>query len=413
MAARKRLARSASSGSSGWRQRISWGRFLGCAAVGLLLATAGGVGTAAILAQKRAPPLALKVWPGNPVANNRVAATYFAQQGERPAMDKIIEISQRSIRAQGLNPEALRNIGLAQSLNDRGDAARPLFDLAFRQRRRDGVTNLWLAEDAIRRGENRRGLILLDRALRVEGGLQQTIFPMFARALPDPAFSREIAPFMARRPDWALNFVAYALNESEALLSFAGLVESQPAVEQLLSSDRRRLLVRRLAETGEYVLADALYRRWTGQADRPPASYGFGVQQGWPPFDWSLGASGSLSVTQLAARDALEVTVTGSGSKRVAWRVLHLEPGVYRFSAKAEALDGELSELGLRVTLSCADGGSTLLGSLGWVRGAQAVQESSLEIPRGCEWQWLNVRAIGVQRPHSALLSALEIDQLR
>ena len=116
-------------------------------------------------------------------------------------------------------------LGLLAEL--RGDlvAARRDFGFAQRLSRRDLSSELWLIEDAVRRGDVAEALRHYDIALRTQAGATDILYPVLARASVDPAIMPLLADRLLARPPWTDSFVVFLANATDQPAMVAELFE--------------------------------------------------------------------------------------------------------------------------------------------------------------------------------------------
>lgn len=363
------------------------------------------------IAQKFAPALALSVSPGNAQANDHLAAVMLAQSGLEADPDALMAFAKRSMGAQALNTPALRHAGLAYSFAGDRESARRIFELGRQFTKRDPAINLWLFEDAIRQGEIESGLRLLDQALRVDTSVQFRIFPVLTQTLANREAAEEFVPIILKKPDWAKDYAAYAVGDDRAAPVLAQIIVDHPETADILSDERQRSLARRLAELKHYELATAAFAIFSGR-DLEVSAYtdGYFEEESWLPYDWDLGASGNLSVYEAPEGEGLEFSISGGGGQQtIARRLLRLRPGNYALSTRAEATEGDLADLGLRIAIACAGRADAQIAEMGWFGASGQDLTGAFTVPDNCPMQWIEIRARGQRAQHSGTLEKIRI----
>ncbi len=385
----------------------SWLKVAICSILALAVAAATATLTYRQTAQKTSPAIALAISPGNARANNIMARLTLREGGLDTNPGTLLAFSQRSIKTLALNPDALSNAGVSDTLAGNTDAARNKFRLSEKMSRRYGITSIWLFEDQVKSGNVTEGLALLDRALRIQNSLQATVFPTLIPVIASPDARAEIAPLFAQGSDWAKDFGAYAAVTPAAAPAMARLVEAHPESSIILDDIRRRQIVETLFAADEFSLAGQMYDRFNGNGR---SGLSFAERGNWRPFDWELGAGGTLSVFDQPDRKGIEFTIDGGGEQLIASRMLTLNSGRYTFSARAAVQERDLAQLGLRVRLSCANRPSGQIAQFSWSDGTAQTLNSNFTVPSGCPLQAIEVISLGQRQSTSGSLSDLAIE---
>ncbi|WP_114521134.1 hypothetical protein [Altererythrobacter sp. ZODW24] len=396
-----------SASSKGQKHKGSWLKVAVCAIAALTASVTTAALTYRQTAQKTSPLIALWMSPGNAKANNVMAKLVLREGGLETDPKALASFSQRSIETLALNPEALSVAGIADTFAGKTDAAREKFRLSEKMSRRYGITSIWLFEDQIKAGNISEGLALLDRALRIQDSLQATVFPTLIPVISNPGAGAEIAPLLAEGSDWTQDFGAYAAVTPAAAPALAKLVEAHPESAVILDDTRRRQIVETLFTADEFALAGQMYDRFNGSKR---SGLSFADRGDWRPFDWELGASGTLSVFDQSGRKGIEFTIDGGGEQLIASRMLTLSAGQYTFSARAAVQERDLAQLGLRVRLSCASQPSNRIAQFSWSSGTAQTLSTAFTVPSGCPLQAIEVISLGQRSSTSGSLSDLIID---
>lgn len=104
---------------------------------------------------------------------------------------------------------ALSTLGLNSEVRGDVTRARQLFAGAQKLSRRDLRTQLWMIEDAVRRGDISGALRQYDITLRVFPKVWEILFPVLAAASSEPQIRSALVRTLAASPPWAAFFVDY------------------------------------------------------------------------------------------------------------------------------------------------------------------------------------------------------------
>lgn len=331
---------------------------LGIVVAGVILAMLVlGVGAASAL-RFRAPTLAARIWPPDPVSHSMLADIALQAQ-PRSSIGDAVNQAQRSLRRQAVNPLALRVLGLARLQQGHVDEGSRLMLASAGQSRRDLGARLWMIERAIARNDAPQALREYDLTLRAIPASRALLFPIMTNALADGEFVAPIAELFAARPPWLDDYLVFAVPSGIASANLAAVIGRTRA----LSSERRTYhavgLIDQLVREGRFANAADLFAAVTGRpAPRSGAVSDFATMNAVPPFDWrtepidgvdvSVDANGALVIGANLARPAVPLT-----------RLLTLAPGRYALVTKASVTGGG----GARWSIACrAD--SRILGTL-------------------------------------------------
>lgn len=339
------------------------------------------------------PVIALQFVPGESMALATRASELLLANPQKPPKD-VQSMALAALRDQAINPRALRVLGYyADTRGDR--AAGSYMRLAERQSRREAPTQLWLIEDAVRKGDLKQALVHYDIALRTKPGTYDILFPILLAALEDPAIRTALAPYLHGDHSWARAFITYANANSENLPVLVDLVlESRRLGGSEIIHNQTLELLQRLAAAK--LLADAR-RLYLGMPGATPArltdaritatdrSGQFG------PIGWQVVAasdSGGGFVENEDRRIALSLFANAATTTTVASRILYLPPGSYDFAARLAPVDGSNGGF-IRWQMRCP----ALKGDepIWRLDGTAANPKAVLQIPDGCPAQFLDI----------------------
>jgi hypothetical protein len=318
-------------------------------------------------------------------------------------------MARASLRAQPLNPAALRVLGQVAQARGEGPGATALYQAAARWTRRDTIANASLLDDALRRGDVAAVVRQADMVLRYAPEVADAVFPALLQLASAPDSQAALAKQLATRPAWRPGFLAFvdqkAADPAVALDLMGRLaddgappvdVEITPLLNRMV--DERRFLDAYLAWQ-QFLPASA--NRMRGNV----RDGDFDGAAGAPPFGWKLdagaGATADVQPGPSAGSTgaALKVSYDGVSVASPARQLLVLGPGAYRLNARIYVSIARPS-VHLVWTLKCAEDGRNLAATPdaplepGWnPLVADFVVPSS-----GCDGQWLALTAVPGER---------------
>lgn len=313
------------------------------------------------------------------------------------------DFARRALQANPLDGRAYRVLGLlAVQRGDEGEAAR-LFRIAARRAPRDTLSQAWLLDHHLRRGELSAAMQNLDVMLRVQPGHIAKLEPLLLELVSTPEAHGPLAETLAASPPWRGALLSLASRKAPDADAVAPLFDRLRKSPGGLAPEELAGWIDRLGHDDRWPQA---YLVWVSQL--PPERLarlgnvfngGFEWDPGQGGFDWRFDRVAGARVDRLptdGAEGRLALRVAFE-DRRVPFshvrQRLALPPGRYLLSGRAKP-DGLRTERGLVWTLTCASGGAAL-GETPPLRGGGAWREfeAAFEVPaQGCGGQWLTLR---------------------
>lgn len=333
-------------------------------AIGVITASAAAVQSFAIVNQRRAP--ARSVAFGMPFGGVAKASLGSALQAARIAKNPQsvpakaeIQLAREGFASEPLAMPALAILIQSAEAEGRAAQARKLLVRAGELSRRDNLINAMLIDDAMKKNDPSRAVLLLGRAMTVNYKVRDIYVGRMAAATVRPGALEALPPLLGRNPDWAKEYWATIAGNS-ALMPNGAKVRLQIArtpwnLNKPNDTDFR--LIKELANfdpATAFGLSQALGspNSSTGEILTSP---NFDREPQFVPFDWELLQSGDIgadiepkagrlvlsslpAASGVAARQM--VRIAGSGRYRVQWKISGLSAG---------------TDASLKFRLSCAD----------------------------------------------------------
>jgi len=391
---------------------LTWGELTRAAVLGLLCLAAFVVTAQVSLAgalRDRFPQLALRFEPADAEAQGSLAALIASSDPRPLALKAAQSLAQRAIRRNVLSPVAVRTLGEIRAdggeLGKRDSDAAKLFAEAERLSRRDLMTQIWLAEFDLNRGDVPGVLRHFDIALRTSDSGEDSLFPLLVAASSNKGLADALAARMRARPDWAQPFANYLLGGQvpptiSAYIYQNALDARNPADLKLIET-----LTQRLADAGEtdLVLALADHFRLATGGPTLVANGGFESRGGVQPFDWSLTGEADLwAAVEPGPRGGkvLALNASNGQSGNLARQLVRLPPGTYRLSAEVGNIPGD-TYLRPTLTVRCAGQNQVELARVKPTSDGARTQRvgTTLIVPQDCCLQWILVSMSGADQP--------------
>lgn len=372
--------------------------------VGLLLAWYVSAVTLSLVFGLRNPAIASTLGHETSDSLASKAQQIISEGNATHNLERAEALARASLAHEPGNVLALRSLGLVALARSDTDSARAAFDLAERMSRRDLATQIWLIEDAAKRGDIAETLEHYDRALRTSERASRLLYPVLNRAALDPVVRTHLRTLLGKRPPWWSTFYEQFLTQSKSASSLSA-VASSIGLNPHIAGERDLLAatIARLEQLNAYSQAYAFYRAATPGAPIQPDTIrngSFEAEGSLPPFDWSVFDRRGLAAAREGrpenrANTALALLSDGFGTEEVARQTLLLKPGAYRFGAVVGSIP---SGNAIRPTISvtCAPGPlavSTRVFALQLPAAPTAgIQvRGSFDVPRNCPAQLLTI----------------------
>jgi hypothetical protein len=355
------------------------------------------------------------VSPGDPRAQLGVAMLEFAYRNGRvfPATRaKAVAALDRSALAD--EPFLLAAVDAAAH----GDEARAeaLLLEARHRNPRNRMARLLLLDRFLRTGRSDAAGAELAVLSQLIPGAAEALAPELGRMARDPRSAGGLARILRHdagiRAGVLSSLASSSATDPDAVLQLA---RASGAATPGTAQDWQAILLRRLADHGEFARAYAL---WKGFVGGPAAAASGGVYDGRfarmpgpPPFNWDL-ASGAEGTADRGPGPALQVDYYGRSALALARELVLLKPGGYRLVMRVSgAAKGEGTQLVWSV--SCAPGDAALVQlPLTNVASAPRLVSAGFTVPAsGCAAQWVKLdgRPGDVAAEQNASIADLQI----
>lgn len=331
--------------------------------------------TASAALRKRAPDLAVAVWPWNAEARGLLAGRRLVEGRNTDAS----QLARRAVREAPGDAVSLRVLGLSEEIAGAAPRGARLMQLATDASRRDLLTNLWFIEHHVARNDIAGAVRYYDYSLKSSASSEQILFPILVPAMADPVIAQAVRDKLVSRPVWMKSFLQYAFASGAADDQLVKIVVGLAKDKAGLPLDLKAQYVQRLAERGDFANLSYLARGLgRPMIDGPGALDEVGPL---PPVDWRLLSGPGLS-TFPEAKSGFSFVLAGQNAV-VAERLLRLPSGSYAFLLNSDF--GSAAPANIRWVLTCAQDNRSLVT-------ATMVDRVRVEVPpRGCVYQKLSL----------------------
>ncbi|MFC0205064.1 O-antigen ligase family protein [Novosphingobium soli] len=321
--------------------------------------------------------------------------------------------SQAARRALSLSPldaRALRVEGVSRLQTGDAQGAATLLSVGAQLGWRDGVTQLWLAEQGLAAGATGFAVQRLDALLRQRVAFD-TVIAVLPPLIAQPEGRHALAEQLGYDPGWRATFFNtaarsrhYALGD---LLALLGELRRGPKPPQ----PHETALVRAyLGKDGRFAEAREVWRASGGRG--AIADPGFEEQENFTvatgPYVWQATGMSGVSVRPERASPPLSgraaaISSSGVASGAVLVQTLALDPGMYRIGFSVLAREPRVAR-GIGLRLVCLDRAGAAVAALGaegpqgalplaWQAGADDLLSASarVAVPPDCAGQRLEI----------------------
>ncbi|WP_404712376.1 hypothetical protein [Sphingomonas sp. MMS24-J13] len=347
------------------------------------------------------PSLALQFAPHDPAALDVQAGLMLVKNGgDLVGSDETAAMARDSLRHQVLNPVALRLLGLSTRRASSFATGRAVMALAERMTRRDLITELWLIQEAVLRGDVQSALSHYDYALRTWEASQDLLLPILVTALKDEPVRVALIPYVREPAPWLLDFTRAAVGSSKQpswvadTYLRAGGMPADPIYDTMRSG-----LLGKLAEAREFAWMIRYYESLP-EADskvlRTVAMTPASTDTRFPPATWGFYSvpGGDSSFVRSSQGNSIELhtALEPSVISPVAFKAMLTPPGLYRFRADQQIVAPSEGATG-NWEVRCANLSGRVLWSGSAPLGVQRRRiEGTFAVPDDC--QMVMLRAI-------------------
>ena len=314
------------------------------------------------------------------------------------------EWAQRALRSNPLNARTLALLGLIAERKGDQKGADALMRIAGARTWNDPMTNAWLFNREIARGDYPNALPYLDAMLRMDFEAQKRrLLPMLVAFTNNPLAFKSLTTFLATSPPWRTWF----LSELSARLSNqARLVELYTALNETENPPTKKELrpyLDRLIKSGNFEQAYQIWRETLQPEQRENSTYPFNrdfeIAIDGAPFNWNLDAPRGAHVEIVTSDDsgrkrALLVEFSGGRIDFASVKQLMMLPsGNFTFRGKVKTKELRTSR-GLWWHIFCANASTITLAHTELVSGTAPWTDFAVkfEVPAtDCKAQWLRL----------------------
>lgn len=222
--------------------------------------------TVASSVRRSRPDIAIRFAPYDSAA---LAILAHNLQTENPDVRGMIEAAgpaRAALKRDLTYAVAVRALGFAQESRGQARQAAKLIRYANRLSKRDLLTELWLIEYNVDRGDVPAVLRHFDAAISTSPDAMRTLFPVLINALGDPDLVQPLADMLKRRPWWVASFLNQTALEAKSTANADALFVTLAKAGQPVRRDIVDALAVRIRAEGRAADAERLVREASGPA---------------------------------------------------------------------------------------------------------------------------------------------------
>lgn len=340
------------------------------------------------------------------------AALYYGEilllRNPKGQAEKRVGLAKAVLRDEPLNAAALRQIGLARDGGRVAPESRPFMILAHRMSRRDGLAQLWLAQDRAKSGDVLSAMTHVDTVMRVNDQAQDQIFPLLAQFVEGPAVASALAARSDAGAGWIEGYLNYLLAKNGDRRTIAKMIMSMKKPTRLRDAQGiARETIRELAIADEGELARDLFKY--AVANDLLTDGGSGAAIPWRVFDQP---SAAAETRDADGRLVLDILADSTARATVAQQVRFDASGLTRWVPRL--LDARMpagSQILLNVRCASSDTAAVIWSAEGDPAGGAPVTNSySAVLPRPCPAAVYSIEVTGPREGEPLTASLTNID---
>lgn len=345
------------------------------------------------------PAFARVVWPSGITA--KVAQARGLLLAQTPPSEAAIDKARSDLREAALrepvNTQALGTLAALEDYRKNEVKARQLFRLSEAVSRRNSLTELWLLEDAVRRGDVAGAINHYDRAMRVSLDLRPQLLPVLVAASSSAAIQHSLMPVLAQRPLWWKDYLQQAAQEGQDAAVLGAVLRStriniRDPEERVLAENILRRMV--ALKGGRMAVQAANQLEGLSATHRSLRGGDFEAPDGLLPFAWWLRDETSIRAYRDAVPNGgmgLRIVTNSGASGGVAQQLVSLAPGRYTLQGMAGDISSDPTARPA-LDVGC-DGGKQLLHGILPAAGEEGQRFAfAFDVPAaGCDLQWISV----------------------
>lgn len=283
------------------------------------------------------------------------------------------ELARKAFAREPLAGDALFVLAIDQGAGANPEAVNAMLEGAYALDKRNRNIGALQLQQAALTGDITQTFGIIDRLATLYPALKSDFVAPLTLALSDPASLAPLQTALEGDPVWSEAFWLAVPRDAQRVSTMYALRQQ---IDNGTSAQSDAAL---LAELAKQELYGPAFDFWAQISDQQQNLLGFVMDDAFPPFGWELTASGERAMSK-RGDTRFEAYVQNDTSGELARQLLHLQPGLYQFSA---SITPESQAANITVDLQCVTGETGVAAS-------QPLNEAvRWYISSACETYWL------------------------
>lgn len=306
----------------------------------------------------------------------------------------IIALAKYSFAAEPLIVQGPLAFGLVA--NSSREEKRRLFEAMVKLNRRESVASGWLAEDALRRGDNRKAQKFLRLVLMRDNEATENIARQLVTLVALKDGKKFLMELFQTPGLWQRAFWIASANDKKHLLDGSSFLLAVSEGDIKIDDDIYQLFAYRLVLAEEYAVAYQIHSQRMARSQRianGQARLDFNPLKSLDPFMWSYNYTNpKIFLVPDPNTNTLSVEVDGNSSVQLAKRLVLLPSGKFMLTGAIGNVIGYNENVNIYFDIACnRSGAETLTASI----SATKIGKFGLALPtsfKNCSIGWITLR---------------------
>jgi hypothetical protein len=355
------------------------------------------------IADESNPDLALKFAPNNSLALSSKGDLIWTADPEKAGDPIIADLGRRALRAQSLNAPALRLLAVHFQMKGDTKKADELIGLATKVTRRDTLSQLWLVQQALERGDPKAVMYHYNIVLRTNAKARSFLFPQVAKLLEDKSYHPAFAPYLSQDKVWLPEFLNFVILTSDHYPALANAILASRGMptNDIQFRSYEKLIISQLISSQHYPLAQRFYLKLKGASPTTFTTIALNADTTDPkfaPINWRFdtGSGASAIVAERGGQFEITASASAANSGVVAQKMLFLEAGAYALSHKVDVRSLGKGGSANWIIRCLYEGDSSVILQNEITKNMDAKNiATTFQIPAGCNNQSIELVLIG------------------
>jgi hypothetical protein len=338
-------------------------------------------------------------WPAGSMAKVAEGRQQLTSLSKLPkaAGDRMIAKLRDAALRDPTDTNALSTLAAFEENRTGANRARQLFRASEAVSRRNTLTEMWLIEDGVRRGEIDDVIKHYNRAMLVSNDARALIIPVLGKASSNPVILKELLPVLTRRPLWWKEYILELGKSGDSAATMVAVLRvTRPDMRNPEEASLAQLVLRRMVALKAASAAVRAANRLEGLSGpvRSLRDGGFEEPGNALPFAWWLRDEVSIRAyrdTVPTGSTGLRLSTSSGSGGGVAQQLIGLRPGHYGLRGQAGGISNDRTARPA-ITIACETGKSLIRAELPQSDDKGQGFRFTFDVPKtGCSLQWVTI----------------------